>query len=76
MERLLDVISADLAEVYKEVAETVSIDNAYNIFYRFKGLQLMFLLKFYSSGYIVRQINEEYDGKDIWMLSRGWCRLE
>lgn len=29
MEEVLDVTSSDLAGVYKEVAETVGVDNAY-----------------------------------------------
>lgn len=40
------VTSEDLAGVYKEVAETVGVDNAYKIYSHFKGLQLMFPLSF------------------------------
>lgn len=72
LDKLLDVTSADLAGVYREVAETVGIDNAYKIFYRFKGLQLMFPLKFYLSGYIAHQINEEYDGTNVRVLARKY----
>lgn len=69
---LLDVTSADLAGVYKEVAETVGIDNAYKIFHHFKGLQLMFPLKFYSNEYMAHQISKEYDGKNVRDLARKY----
>ena len=66
------VTSEDLAGVYKEVAETVGVDNAYKIYSHFKGLQLMFPLKFYSREYIVQQICSEYDGKNIHALARKY----
>lgn len=62
----------DLAGIYKEVAETVGIDNAYKLFNRFRGLQLMFPLRFYSSDYIASQIVEEYNGKNIQNLVRKY----
>lgn len=84
MEEILDIISvksseiyedattADLAGIYREVAETVGMDNAYKLFNRFRGLQLMFPLKFYSSKYIANQIVSEYDGKNIQRLARKY----
>lgn len=56
MEIIAEVTSEDLAGVYKEVAETVGVENAYKIYSHFKGLQLMFPLKFYSKEYIMQQI--------------------
>lgn len=72
MDKLFDVKPEDLSGIYKEMAETIGIDNAYKIFYRFKGLQLLFPLKFYSSEYIAQQINEEYDGKNVRMLAQKY----
>ncbi len=69
---VLNVTSSDLAGVYKEVAETVGVDNAYKIYNHFKGLQLMFPLKFYSKEYIVAQICAEYDGKNVRDLARKY----
>ena len=48
MESMTEVTSEDLAGVYKDLAETVGVENAYKIYSHFKGLQLMFPLKFYS----------------------------
>ena len=72
LESISDVTSEDLAGVYKEVAETVGVDNAYKIYSHFKGLQLMFPLKFYSREYIVQQICSEYNGKNVHALARKY----
>lgn len=72
MDRVLDVTSSDLAGVYKEVAEAVGIDNAYKLYNQFKGLQLMFPLKFYSSEYVAQQIVSEYDGRNVRDLARKY----
>lgn len=62
---------ANLAGVYKEVAEAVGVANAYEIFKNFKGQQLMFPLKFYSSEYTAQQIVEEYcEGHSVRELVR------
>lgn len=72
LDRVLDVTSSDLAGVYKEVAEAVGIDNAYKLYNQFKGLQLMFPLKFYSSEYVAQQIVSEYDGRNVRDLARKY----
>lgn len=73
MDKLSNVTSADLAGIYKEVAETVGIDNAYEIYLHFKGMQMMFPLKFYSNEYIAQQITEEYEkGKNVRDLVREY----
>ena len=71
MEKLSNAMPANLAGVYKEVAEAVGVDNAYKIYSNFKGQQLMFPLKFYSSEYTAEQIIEEYyDGSEVRDLVR------
>lgn len=72
MESISEVTSEDLAGVYEEVAEIVGVDNAYKIYRHFKGLQLMFPLRFYSREYIVQQICSEYDGENIHALARKY----
>lgn len=71
MDKLSNTIPANLAGVYREVAETIGVDNAYKIFENFKGQQLMFPLKFYSSEYTAKRIVEEYyDGYSVRELVR------
>lgn len=72
MNDILDVTSSDLAGIYKEVAETVGVDNAYKIYNHFRGLQLMFPLKFYSKEYMAQQIHAEYNGKKCADLARKY----
>ncbi len=74
MEKLLDVTSTDLAGVYKDMAETVGVDNAFKIYRHFKGMQMLFPLKFYSNEYIAQQITEEYrnNGKSVHELVRKY----
>ena len=48
MKKLLDATTEDLAGIYKELAETVGIDNAHEIYLHFKGMQMMFPRRFYS----------------------------
>lgn len=61
MDKLLDATTEDLAGIYKELAETVGIDNAHEIYLHFKGMQMMFPRKFYSHKYIAQQIVKEYE---------------
>ena len=73
LNNLLDATSDDLAGIYKEVAETVGIDNAYEIFLKFKGLQLVFPQNFYSREYMATLIITEYeDGKSVRELARKY----
>ena len=44
MDKQPNIVPANLAGVYKEVAETVGVKNAYAIFCSFKGQQIMFPL--------------------------------
>lgn len=55
----------NLAGIYEEIAEQVGIKNAYILYNHFKGQQLNFPLKFYSSEYIAQRICEEYNGYNI-----------
>lgn len=61
MNILLDATTEDLAGIYKELAETVGIDNAHEIYLHFKGMQMMFPRKFYSHKYIAQQIVKEHE---------------
>lgn len=71
MDKLSNTEPANLAGVYKEVAEAVGVANAYEIFKNFKGQQLMFPLKFYSSEFTAQQIIQEYcDGITVRELVR------
>ena len=76
MDNSYEVTSGDLAGIYKEVAEAVGVDNAYKVYERFKGMQLMFPLKFYSREYMVQLICAEYNGKNVRDLARKYSYSE
>jgi len=60
LNKLSDATIEDLAGIYKELAETVGMDNAHEIYLHFKGMQMMFPRKFYSHKYIAQQIIKEH----------------
>lgn len=62
----------DLAGVYEEVAEQIGIHNAYVLFQHFRGQQLTFPLKFYSSECIAKRIKEEHNGSNTRDLARKY----
>jgi Mor family transcriptional regulator len=62
----------DLAGVYTEVAEQIGLDNTYKLFNHFRGQQISFPLKFYSSSYIADRMREEYDGHNTRELARKY----
>ena len=56
---LADATADELAGIYTEVAEEIGMDNAYALFKHFRGQQLSFPLKFYSSDSIAKRICTE-----------------
>lgn len=69
---LKDTTKEDLAGIYEEVAEQIGIDNAYVLFHHFRGQQLTFPLKFYSSSCIAKRICNEYNGSNTRELARKY----
>lgn len=53
---LADATADELAGIYTEVAEEIGMDNAYVLYKHFRGQQLSFPLKFYSSDSIAKRI--------------------
>ena len=58
-----------LNPVYREIAEKLDLKTAAAIYQIFKGQQLSFPMRFYSSKHIRRLIMQEYDGSNIKMLA-------
>lgn len=69
---LMDAEKEELAGIYEEVAEQIGIDNAYKLFCQFRGQQLTFPLKFYSSRSIAERICNEYKGNNTRELARKY----
>lgn len=70
---LEDATADELAGIYTEVAEEIGMDNAYVLFKHFRGQQLSFPLKFYSSDCIAKRIcMEKEEGFSTRELARKY----
>ncbi len=58
-----------LNEVYKELSEKLGMDTAISIYQMFKGQQINFPVRFFSSEKIKQLIIEEYDGTNVRTLA-------
>ena len=58
-----------LNPVYREIAESLGIDTAMAIYRLFKGQQICFPVRLYSSDSIRELICHEYDGTNVRILA-------
>ena len=58
-----------LNSVYQEIGEQLGMDTAKEIYRMFKGQQICFPMRFFSSAQIRRCILAEYDGTNIKQLA-------
>lgn len=65
-----------MAGVYKDIAEIAGEDIAIIMHDNFKGQQIVFPNKLYSSRFTAERIREEYDGKNIKQLARKYGYTE
>ena len=62
--------SSDFVPTYKEIADVVGVDNAYKIYEHFRGQQMTFPQRIYSTAYVERYVKDNYDGTNIRELAR------
>ena len=65
-----------MAGIYREIAEIAGEEIARTIHANFKGQQVVFPNKLYSSQYIAEKIQLEYDGKNIRQLAMKYSYTE
>ena len=65
-----------MAGIYREIAEIAGEEIARPIHANFKGQQVVFPNKLYSSQYIAEKIQLEYDGKNIRQLAMKYGYTE
>ncbi len=58
-----------LNTVYREIADKLGFDAAFEVYEMFRGQQICFPVRFYNSESIKTKIVDEYDGKNIRILS-------
>lgn len=54
-----------LNSVYKEISEKLGVDTAMDIYQMFKGQQITFPMRFFSTECIRKSIVREYDGTNV-----------
>lgn len=70
------LVGQGMAGVYKDIAELAGEDVAKLIHDNFKGQQVVFPNKLYSSKFTAEKIREEYDGTNIKQLARKYGYTE
>ncbi len=67
-----EVQPEQLAEIYKEIASVIGVENTVMFYASFKGQQISFPSRLFSKEYIRDCIIEEYDGTNIKKLSKKY----
>ena len=58
--------------VYKEISEIIGLDATLKLYLRFKGQQVSFPVRLYSSHLIQQKVIKEYDGTNISKLAQKY----
>ena len=70
MKKSCNVEPADLAGIYKKIAECVGIENAYKIYENFCGQQVVFPRRFYGISYVKKNVKERKGEVTAGLLGR------
>ena len=70
--RMAENDSELLNTVYREIADTLGMDTAMDVYKMFKGQQICFPVRFFNPARIQRHIIEEYDGTNIAELAQKY----
>ncbi|EUJ31440.1 Mor transcription activator family protein [Listeria cornellensis] len=61
-----------LAEVYKEMVEAVGIESMLKLYPLLRGQQINFPVRLYAKEKVSMKISQEYNGKNVHVLSREY----
>ncbi len=64
--------SNDLTGIYKEIAELIDVETAIQIHSHFRGIQVQFPIKLYTTEYIRKQILTDYKELSINDIARKY----
>lgn len=73
---LKGVESSDLQGVYSEIAEVIGVDATVDIYTRLKGQQITFPARLYNKSYVIKVVNERYNGRNLKELAREFHYTE
>lgn len=61
----------DLNEIYKSIAEQIGLENTVVVYDMFRGTQVSFPNRMFSTAYVHKSVVEEYDGTNIAQLAKN-----
>ena len=61
-----------LNDVYKDLCDCVGVENMLKIYARYRGSQVTFPQRIFSSEYVKRRVREKFDGTNLKQLAREY----
>lgn len=65
-----------LVEIYNQLIDLVGIENTEKIYRNLKGQQITFPMRLYKTDYIMKEVIERYDGKNLKELASEYGYTE
>ena len=56
---------SDLVPIYSEIAEVVGVEDAFKLYEHFRGQQMNFPQRIYSTEYVTQYVKTHYDGTNL-----------
>lgn len=56
---------SDLVPIYSEIAEVVGVEDAFKLYEHFRGQQMNFPQRIYSTEYVTQYVKAHYDGTNL-----------
>lgn len=72
----IELKNEDLSGIYEEMAELLGIETTLKIYEHYKGLNVVFPSRLLKKEFVVKQLQDEYDGSNLKVLSRKYCYSE
>lgn len=71
-----EVDTSGLHGVYKELAEIIGVDAAVAVYNELKGQQVTFPTRLYERNYVIREVNQRYNGSNLKELAKEFGYTE
>ncbi|SHJ99427.1 Mor transcription activator family protein [Hespellia stercorisuis] len=65
-----------LAEIYNQLVDIIGVENTEKIYNNLKGQQVTFPMRLYKTEYVLQEIEEKYDGKNLRELAKEYGYTE
>lgn len=71
-----EVDYSGLQGIYKELAEIIGVDATIAVYNELKGQQVTFPTRLFEKGYVIREVNTNYDGTNLKELAKKFNYTE